>query len=81
VDRLEVSFGGPTNHFLRIAASLDQAVISSVNLSEVASKALDHGGTLDAVSAALSQLPIQTIPFDTDDAYRASSLRPSGVAD
>jgi len=48
-------------------------VISSINVSEVASKALVSGGTFDAVSAALSQLPIQTILFDTDDAYRAAS--------
>ena len=60
----------------RIAAALDRAVISSVNVSEVVSKALDHCGTLVAVSAAMSQLPIRTIPFDGQDAYRAASLRP-----
>jgi PIN domain nuclease of toxin-antitoxin system len=60
----------------RIAAVLDRAVISAVNVSEVVSKALDYGGTLVAVSTALSQLPIRTIPFDGEDAYRAASLRP-----
>jgi PIN domain nuclease of toxin-antitoxin system len=60
----------------RIAAVLERAVISAVNVSEVVSKALEYGATLEAVAAALSQLPIRTTPFDTEDAYRAASLRP-----
>ena len=60
----------------RVSAVLDRAVISAVNVSEVVSKALDYGGTLDAVSAALSQLPIRMIPSDAEDAYLAASLRP-----
>jgi ribonuclease VapC len=60
----------------RVAAVLYKAAVSSVNIAEVVSKALDYGGTLDQVSAALSQLPIETIPFGSEDAYITASLRP-----
>jgi ribonuclease VapC len=61
----------------RVGTLLDRSVMSAVNLSEVASKALDHGGTPDAVAHALARLPVRLVPFTPEDALLAASLRPA----
>ncbi|MGI8608017.1 MAG: type II toxin-antitoxin system VapC family toxin [Candidatus Dormibacteria bacterium] len=54
---------------------LDEAVISAVNLSEVAGKLIDRGLTQADVRAALDSLQLDVRPFDSDHAYRAAGLR------
>jgi ribonuclease VapC len=59
----------------RVEAVLGQSMISAVNLTEVASKAIDHGGTVVGISNSLLQLPVRVVPFGSDDAIIAGSLR------
>lgn len=60
----------------RVAASLDGAAISAVNLAETAGKLRERG--LDATEAreALSALPLDVRPFTEDQAFDAGALRP-----
>jgi PIN domain nuclease of toxin-antitoxin system len=59
----------------RVEAVLDGALISAVNLAEVAAKAIDHGGTLEDISRALAPLPLQVVPFAPEDGLISGSLR------
>jgi PIN domain nuclease of toxin-antitoxin system len=59
----------------RVESVLDRAQISAVNLAEVVAKAVDRGGTLEAIDASLAQLPLRVIPFTPDDALISGSLR------
>jgi ribonuclease VapC len=59
----------------RVAAILGQSMISAVNLTEVFSKAIDHGGTVVGISNSLLQLPVRVVPFGPEDAVIAGSLR------
>ena len=59
----------------RVEAVLDQSIISAVNLAEVVSKAIDNGGSLEAVSSSLSRLLMRVVPFEPEDAYISGSLR------
>ena len=60
-----------------VAAALPEALISAVNLSEVVGKLADAGLPEPAIGAALERLPVETVPFDREQAYAAGFLRPS----
>lgn len=68
----------------RVRAALPDSVMSAVNLSEVVATALRFGGTLADTTAMLAQLPVETVPFNPDDAVLAGSLwpatRPKGLS-
>jgi PIN domain nuclease of toxin-antitoxin system len=59
----------------RVAAVLGRAQISAVNLAEVVAKAIDRGGTLEAVADSLAPLPLRIAPFSSEDALISGSLR------
>lgn len=55
---------------------LTEAVISSVNLSEVVARLADSGMSKTEVREVISTLGLDIIHFDTEMAYRAGMLRP-----
>src|SRR5256885_16144573 len=59
-----------------VQAALAEAVISTVNLSEVLAKATELPKGFDAAKAALWGLPLSVVPFDGQQAGIAASLRP-----
>lgn len=59
----------------RVEAVLGQSLMSAVNAAEVVSKAIDHGGTLEGISNSLARLPVRVVPFTSEDALIAGSLR------
>ena len=54
---------------------LEEAVISSVNWSEVVHKSLDRGVELDNLREDLEALGLNIAPFDVEDAEVAAALR------
>ncbi len=54
---------------------LEEAVISSVNWSEVVQKSLDRGVELDNLREDLEALGLSIAPFDVEDAEIAAALR------
>ena len=54
---------------------LEEAVISSVNWSEVVQKSLDRGVELDNLREDLEALGLTIAPFDVEDAEIAAALR------
>ena len=60
-----------------VAEVLPQAAISAVNLSEVVAKLADAGMPDQAIRDALQGLPLDVVPFDTEQAYQAGLLRPA----
>jgi ribonuclease VapC len=54
---------------------LRRAAMSSVNLSEVASKLIDRGMTAVQARRVLGRLPVRTYPFDDRAAMAAADLR------
>ena len=52
-----------------------EAVVSSVNLSEVAAKLSDHGVDSHEALEILSGLGLEVREFDTDQAFMAGALR------
>ncbi len=58
-----------------VAASLDAAAISAVNLAEVATRMLDRGLLSRSVRADLAGLRLQIVPFDEALAFEAAALR------
>jgi PIN domain nuclease of toxin-antitoxin system len=61
----------------RTAAALPNAVISSVNLSEVVSKLADRKMPLKLIRKTLAGLDLNVCSFDQDLAYAAGGLRPA----
>ncbi len=59
----------------RIAAALDDAALSSVNLAEVVSKLVDHGAGDDQIDAVIAQFAPITRPLSVDTARRAGVMR------
>ncbi len=59
-----------------MAAVLTEAVISSVNLSEVIARLADAGRSRTEISEFLEALELEVASFDTEMAYRAGMLRP-----
>ena len=58
-----------------IETLLEEAVISSVNWSEVVQKSLDRGVELDNLREDLEALGLNIAPFDVEDAEIAAALR------
>lgn len=58
-----------------IEMRLGEAVISTVNLSEVAAKLVDRGLSQSEVMDVLDALALETEPFSVLDALRAGELR------
>ena len=61
-----------------VAQHIEQSkvLMSSVNLSEVLSRAADKGMSPSAMAALQASLPFEIIPFDRAQAQTAASLRP-----
>lgn len=59
----------------RVIAALDDALISTVNYSEVVAKIVDRGGTPELISAMLDPLHLRLVDFDHAQAVRAGELR------
>ncbi len=58
-----------------VLAAINGAMISAVNLAEVASKLTDRGVIGAAVSSALAKFPLEVVPFDERQALRSGDLR------
>lgn len=59
----------------RVEPHLPGAVMSAVNLSEVAGKLLEKGAPLEAVKAAIAAVGLEVIAFDEEQAMAAADLR------
>ena len=59
-----------------VAAVLDGALLSAVNLAEIVSHYAKLGASQSGIEALLTPLPIQLIPIDTGLSYAAGMLRP-----
>lgn len=59
----------------RVASVLPMAVISAVNLAEVASKLNELGADVDTARALLAPLHLSVVPFDEATAYATGALR------
>ena len=60
----------------RVEAILQAAVISAVNLAEVASRLADRGMPGDVVRRIFMRLRLPVVPLDEELAYAAGLLRP-----
>ena len=60
-----------------ISQLIGNAVISSVNLSEVVAKLADAGITEADIQQIISNLNLEVAPFNNQQAFRAGMLRPS----
>lgn len=58
-----------------VAAVLPSAVISAVNLAEVASKLNELGADADTARALLAPLHLSVVPFDESAAHATGALR------
>jgi ribonuclease VapC len=58
-----------------LAAEIGEAVVSSVNLSEVVAKLADAGVPEDVLRESLAALPVEIVTFGEEDAYTAGLLR------
>lgn len=58
-----------------VASVLDDAAMSAVNWAEVVSKLQDRGIDLREVRPLLSELSIEVLPFDKEQASAAGELR------
>ena len=59
-----------------VAAMLPEAIMSSVNFSEVVAKLADEGRPELEIRSYLDALGLLIVEFDTELAYRAGLLRP-----
>jgi ribonuclease VapC len=59
----------------RVEASLGEAVISTVNLTELVAKLVDRGGPEDGVREVVGRLGIETVAFDAEQAMEAGLMR------
>ncbi len=59
-----------------VEKELDDALMSSVNVSEVASVLVDVGMPIEVATVVIGDLGLETVPFDDDLAFQAASLRP-----
>jgi ribonuclease VapC len=70
---LALLYGEPGSE--QVAAHGQDALLLSVNLSEILSRAIDKGGNAAMVKTAVDRLQLQIIPFDEDLAFDAGQLR------
>jgi PIN domain nuclease of toxin-antitoxin system len=61
----------------RVSSLLTDAVISTVNLAEVAARLALAGMPEEAIRETLALLPIDLIPFDADQAVQVGLLAPA----
>jgi PIN domain nuclease of toxin-antitoxin system len=61
----------------RVLPHLASGVISAVNLSEVACKAIGRGAPPEATRLMLERLPLSVVPFDAEQAHLAASIYPA----
>lgn len=61
----------------KVARLIDNAIISSVNLSEVIAKLADAGITEEDIQQILFNLNLEVVPFSKEQGFRAGMLRPS----
>jgi ribonuclease VapC len=66
---------GKEQGFAKVQELARHAIISTVNLSEVISKLQERGGTDDIIAETLADLALNTVEFDTSQAYLAGTLR------
>ena len=59
----------------KVVAALPDAVMSSVNLSEVVAKLVDQGRAETEIRSYLDALGLVIVPFDDEMAYRSGRLR------
>ena len=59
----------------KVVAALPDAVMSSVNLSEVVAKLVDQGRAETEIRSYLDALGLVIVPFDAEMAYRSGGLR------
>jgi len=59
-----------------VMAEIDNAIVSTVNYAEVASKLIEKGRNRDAAREAICGLGVQIADFDQDLADRTGELRP-----
>lgn len=50
-------------------------MVSTVNASEIVAKLIDRGASDDQAQRTLDALPVQIVPFDTEQAKAAGRLR------
>jgi PIN domain nuclease of toxin-antitoxin system len=55
---------------------LNGAIISTVNLAEVATKLCDRGATVEAVREEVEAAGVEVVEFDESQAYEAGRMRP-----
>lgn len=58
-----------------VAALVENAVVSAVNLCEVMTRAVDLGHPADAVRALIREAPVKIVPFTEEHAIDAAALR------
>lgn len=58
-----------------VASFIPGAVISAVNLSEVAAKLAEQGAPWELIQPALDDLGLEVQPFDVEAAYQTAALR------
>lgn len=58
-----------------VADKLPKAFLSAANYSEVLTRAIDRGRTLDDTIGQIARLRMSVIPFDSEQAATAASLR------
>lgn len=66
----------PGKEIVEKALLSGQACISTVNQTEVLSKLLDWGLSLDEAQLALQKLAVQPVPFSEETALETARLRP-----
>ncbi|MCK5930959.1 MAG: type II toxin-antitoxin system VapC family toxin [Fulvimarina manganoxydans] len=59
----------------RVARTLPGAMISTINLAEVATRLFDVGIPAETVSQIFTELQLSIVPFDADQAMTAASYR------
>ena len=59
----------------RVARTLPGAMISTINLTEVATRLYDAGIPSETVSRIFAELQLTVVPFDTEQAMTAASFR------
>ncbi|MCC5885081.1 MAG: type II toxin-antitoxin system VapC family toxin [Gammaproteobacteria bacterium] len=64
----------------RVAAVVDRCCVSSVNLAEVLGRFVRDGHDPGAVRQRIRSSPIETVPFDDDQATLAAALLPRTIS-
>ena len=59
----------------KVAGHLPDSLLSAVNLSEVVTKTVDTGMTLEEARLVVAGLPCEIVPFDGEQAFLAAALR------